>query len=88
MRITLNDLPTSMTKKMADRTTFDSAMPLSYIASHYPDVRKCSSGISNPRPGLTPGTALRAVGSGINKKQISTNLTTFLFIEVISKVTK
>ena len=65
MRITLNDLPTSMTKKMADRTTFDSAMPLSYIASHYPDVRKCSSGISNPRPGLTPGTALRAVGSGI-----------------------
>ncbi len=23
-------------------------------------------GISNPRPGLTPGTALRAVGSGIN----------------------
>ena len=24
------------------------------------------SGISNPRPGLTPGTALRAVGSGIN----------------------
>ena len=64
MRITLNDLPTSMTKKMADRTTFDSAMPLSYIASHYPDVRKCQSGISNPRPGLTPGTALRAVGSG------------------------
>ena len=47
------------------RTTFDSAMPLSYIASHYPDVRKCKSGISNPRPGLTPGTALRAVGSGI-----------------------
>ena len=50
MRITLNDLPTSMTKKMADpysiaqwadRTTFDSAVPLSYIASHYPDVRKC-----------------------------------------------
>ncbi len=49
MRITLNDLPTSMTKKMADQTTFDSAMPLSYIASHYPDVRKCQSGISNPR---------------------------------------
>ncbi len=47
------------------RTTFDSAMPLNYIASHYPDVRKCKSGISNPRPGLTPGTALRAVGSGI-----------------------
>ena len=23
------------------RTTFHSAMPLSYIASHYPDVRKC-----------------------------------------------
>ena len=23
------------------------------------------SGISNPRPGLTPGTVLRAVGSGI-----------------------
>ncbi len=40
MRITLNDLPTSMTKKMADRTTFDSAMPLSYIASHYPDARE------------------------------------------------
>ncbi len=47
------------------RTTSDSAMPLSYIASHYPSVRKCQSGISNPRPGLTPGTALRAVGSGI-----------------------
>ena len=41
LKKTLNDLPTSMTKKMADRTTFDSAMPLSYIASHYPDVRKC-----------------------------------------------
>ncbi len=24
------------------------------------------SGISNPRPGLTPETVLRAVGSGIN----------------------
>ncbi len=34
MRITLNDLPTSMTKKMADRTTFDSAMPL-YIFCNY-----------------------------------------------------
>ena len=51
------------------RTTFDSAMPLSYIASHYPDVRKCSSGICNPRPGLTPGKALRAVGSGITSRQ-------------------
>ena len=50
------------------RTTFHSAMPLSYIASHYPDVRKCYSGISHPRPGLTPGTALRAVGSGMKKK--------------------
>ena len=62
MRITLNDQPTSMTKKMADRTTFDSAMPQSYIASHYPDVRKCYSGISNPRPGLTPRTAPLARG--------------------------
>ncbi len=52
------------------RTTFDSAMPLSYIASHYLDVRKCKSGISNPRPGLTPGTALRAVGSGITSYDV------------------
>ena len=29
----------------------------------YPGV-KMPSEISNPRPGLTPGTALRAVGSG------------------------
>ena len=27
------------------------------------ELRLCT--ISNPRPGLTPGTALRAVGSGI-----------------------
>ncbi len=38
MRITLNDPPTSKSK-MED--TLDSAMPLSYIGSHYPDVRKC-----------------------------------------------
>ncbi len=31
----------------------------------FPGVKK-PCGISNPRPGLTPGTALRAVGSGIN----------------------
>ena len=28
--------------------------PLSYIGSHYPDVCKCQSGISNPRSGLRP----------------------------------
>ncbi len=54
MRITLNDLPTSMTKKMADRTTFDSAMPLSYIASHYPDVRNAKAELVTLAPGLRP----------------------------------
>ena len=29
--------------------------PLSYIGSHYPDVRKCRSGINNPRPIGLPG---------------------------------
>ncbi len=29
--------------------------PLSYIGSHYPDVRKCRSGINNPRPVGSPG---------------------------------
>ena len=29
------------------------------------ELRLCT--ISNPRPGLTPGTALRAVGSGIRQ---------------------
>ena len=29
--------------------------------------------ISNPRPGLTPGTALRAVGSGINLPENAKN---------------
>ena len=29
--------------------------PLSYIGSHYSDVRKCRSGIDNPRPVGSPG---------------------------------
>ena len=36
------------------------------LCSHFPGC-KYPCGISNPRPGLTPGTALRAVGSGITK---------------------
>ena len=37
------------------------------------------SGISNPRPGLTPGTALRAVGSGIKFAQIYCTASYFQF---------
>ncbi len=54
MRITLNDLPTSMTKKMADRTTFDSAMPLSYIASHFRMYVNAKAELVTLAPGLRP----------------------------------
>ncbi len=37
------------------RTTFDSAMPLSYIASHYPDVRiNAKAELATLAPGLRP----------------------------------
>ena len=50
------------------------------ISSPSPILNSPNSGSSNPRPGLTPGTALRAVGSGIN---CFLNIKTWPFLPVI-----